>query len=302
MKKNAKIAILMSTYNGADYINKQIESLVKQSVWNDCVLYIRDDGSNDSTCEILHKIESEQIRVEFGKNIGFLRSFFWLINNVNDYDYYFFCDQDDVWKHNKIERAVSFLDSECKESNLPLLYYSDRTIIDSEDNIIMEYDKVSKLYPDKFNILTTCHCPGHTIAYNDKLHKLLRNMNPVDGEYHDYLASLIAVYLGKVIYDEWSSLYYRHHDHSVTYSAHKKFRLALSKKFIVFFKKLIRFSLSDFYKSFEDSLGEDDKKMIALFLVRNPCNQIKKFFILKRYRKEFFNDFYFRLLVLFWII
>ncbi|WP_323065234.1 glycosyltransferase, partial [Limosilactobacillus reuteri] len=44
----AKIAILMSTYNGQKYLSEQIESIQKQS-YSNWQLYIRDDGSTDNT-------------------------------------------------------------------------------------------------------------------------------------------------------------------------------------------------------------------------------------------------------------
>lgn len=54
MYNKSRIAILMATYNGECYLNYQIESIMGQS-FEDWTLYIRDDGSSDSTVEIVRE-------------------------------------------------------------------------------------------------------------------------------------------------------------------------------------------------------------------------------------------------------
>ena len=49
-----------------------------------------------------------------------------LVNHVDGYDYYAFCDQDDVWKPEKIKRAITLISKEEKQHpNLPVFYNSD---------------------------------------------------------------------------------------------------------------------------------------------------------------------------------
>ena len=48
------ISILMATYNGERYLREQIDSILAQSEQN-WILYIRDDGSTDSTPQIIHE-------------------------------------------------------------------------------------------------------------------------------------------------------------------------------------------------------------------------------------------------------
>ena len=50
-----KIAILMSTYNGEKYLNEQLESIFNQNINAQITLYIRDDGSTDSTIAIIQQ-------------------------------------------------------------------------------------------------------------------------------------------------------------------------------------------------------------------------------------------------------
>ena len=75
-----RVNILVSTFNGESYIDQQINSLIQQDYPN-CHIYIRDDGSTDSTCSHLKKYENiEKIYITYGKNLGFLHSFKYLLS------------------------------------------------------------------------------------------------------------------------------------------------------------------------------------------------------------------------------
>ena len=72
-----KVQILMSTYNGEEYIREQIDSILAQS-YPDVDILIRDDGSSDDTFLILKEYEEmhQNIRAYQGENIGVNKSFF----------------------------------------------------------------------------------------------------------------------------------------------------------------------------------------------------------------------------------
>ena len=63
----------------------------------DLRLVIRDDGSTDRTREILgdYARRCANVQVTFGANIGVVSSFFEVLRNAPDADYFSFCDQDD---------------------------------------------------------------------------------------------------------------------------------------------------------------------------------------------------------------
>ena len=52
MEKTEKIDILLATYNGEEYINEQIDSILNQT-YSNFRLLISDDNSTDKTLEIL---------------------------------------------------------------------------------------------------------------------------------------------------------------------------------------------------------------------------------------------------------
>ena len=52
-----KIAILLATYNGEQYICEQLDSLIAQT-FDNYTIYVHDDGSTDNTVNILKKESS----------------------------------------------------------------------------------------------------------------------------------------------------------------------------------------------------------------------------------------------------
>jgi Glycosyltransferases involved in cell wall biogenesis len=73
------IDILLSTYNGEQYLRNQIESIINQTYKN-WRLLIRDDGSQDKTIEILEyylrKHKDKIVLIEDGqKHLGLLKVF-----------------------------------------------------------------------------------------------------------------------------------------------------------------------------------------------------------------------------------
>ena len=88
-----KILILMSTYNGKDKIRKQVESIIHQREV-DSYIYIRDDGSDDDTIEVIEDLVKEyrsRIFVKQENNVGWKQSFLQLLYLAdNSYDYYGF--------------------------------------------------------------------------------------------------------------------------------------------------------------------------------------------------------------------
>lgn len=105
---NARVSIVLATYNGEKFLTDLLQSLELQS-YRPAEIIISDDGSTDSTIEIcrqfalsspfeVHLIETEG-RLGYGEN--FLRSCTHASGELIA-----FCDQDDIWATNKLERCV----------------------------------------------------------------------------------------------------------------------------------------------------------------------------------------------------
>ena len=72
-----KVQVLMSTYNGEKYIRKQLDSLINQD-YPDISILIRDDGSSDSTIDIIKEYQKKYNNISLieEENVGVIKSFF----------------------------------------------------------------------------------------------------------------------------------------------------------------------------------------------------------------------------------
>ena len=104
-----KVNILLSTYNGEQYLKEQVKSIQDQT-YQDWQLLIRDDGSTDGTVEIIQELVAQDERIRFinegtVENLGVIKSFHTLLK-YEKADLYCFSDQDDVWLPEKIALQV----------------------------------------------------------------------------------------------------------------------------------------------------------------------------------------------------
>ncbi len=298
--ENKKVAILMSTYNGEKYIKEQIESLLSQTYRN-IEIYIRDDGSKDNTIKIIknYKEKNNNIILKEGKNIGFINSFFELLNLCNDADYYAYCDQDDVWMNDKIERAVKFLGK--TDENKPALYFSNSDYYDSDMNFLATAEK-NKIYNFR-NSLVECVTQGMTMVINNKTRQTIIENRPETCLFHDWWTYMICSGFGQIVYDDKSLVKYRRHNKSVTVEGKSKIELFIwrIKKFLIGDSlKDIKKQLQEYKNFFAKELKEDDRKLLELFTKEKYSFivALKKFLYPKRFRRKFIDELSVRILFL----
>lgn len=236
-----KLQILMSTYNGERYLSEQLDSLLSQTLTKNnnymVTILVRDDGSSDGTCDILNKYadEYEEIRYVKGENKGVIESFFSLVDLSDfDADYLAFCDQDDVWMPEKIERAVEKIEAEEKKSgeDKPILYCGRPLLTDANLNPIETVLYTGKVRASFGNALLENVVYGCTSMANRGLINLLRMGHPEFTIMHDRWCYLMASCFGKVIFDENSYICYRQHGVNtvgVKKNRYREFRERLSK-------------------------------------------------------------------------
>lgn len=206
-----KVQILMSTYNGENYLREQIDSILGQE-YGSIEILIRDDGSTDETLSILKEYEAahENIRYYAGENIGAAQSFFDLMKNADkEADYYAFSDQDDVWLPEKITRAIKWLESEGGE--IPLLYAGKTTPADEQLNEMQIKRQQAQIKPSFGNALVENVCVGCTEVFNRALLELVIKKLPEFTVMHDWWLYLSAAAFGKVIFDKEAHILYRQH-------------------------------------------------------------------------------------------
>lgn len=74
-----KVTILLSTYNGEQFLSEQIKSIQEQT-YRDWQLLIRDDGSTDGTRAVIEDFCRKDDRIAFinrenPQNLGVIQSF-----------------------------------------------------------------------------------------------------------------------------------------------------------------------------------------------------------------------------------
>lgn len=220
LNKMEEICVMMSSYNGEKYIDKQIKSILSQRNVR-VTLIIRDDGSSDQTVNII-KLYKDIILLE-GENVGVTNSFYklmkYVLKNGPQYAFYAFADQDDVWLPNKLSVAIRVLLAD--DVNVPNLYYSNLKCVNNDLGYLYDRFKAGYVNNSKKQVLSEICALGCTCVFN---YKTLEEMAKLDESYYDYHDNWIlwiAKFLGNCHYDENSYILYRQHGDNASGSVHK---------------------------------------------------------------------------------
>jgi glycosyltransferase involved in cell wall biosynthesis len=232
MNSQPRLIILLSTYNGENFLRAQLDSLFAQT-YPDYVILARDDGSQDATKKILadYAIRSPDklkiIRDDSG-NLGASGSFAFLIDyalkHKAEFDveslYLMFCDQDDVWHEDKMTKQVNaMLATEAEEGSeqrgkKPILVHSDLQVVDESLRLIAEsmarYQGLETSRNSFANLLISNLVTGCTALINEAL---ARKALPIadDAIMHDWWLALVASCFGKIVYLDTPLVQYRQH-------------------------------------------------------------------------------------------
>jgi glycosyltransferase involved in cell wall biosynthesis len=121
-----KVSVAVCTWNGEKYIEGQIRSILAQERLPDEIV-LRDDGSTDRTIEIAASLLADApLRVDIARNpenLGSSRNFQHALSSCTG-DVLFPCDQDDLWKPDKIRRCLEELES----SGADLVFHDARLV------------------------------------------------------------------------------------------------------------------------------------------------------------------------------
>ncbi|NEU68857.1 glycosyltransferase family 2 protein [Spirosoma agri] len=95
------ISICMATYNGSQFIEQQLISILQQLDEDDEII-ISDDGSTDDTLEIIKQFSDQRIKIFINANIhGPTGNFENALEHCSG-RYIFLADQDDIWLPDKV--------------------------------------------------------------------------------------------------------------------------------------------------------------------------------------------------------
>ncbi|CAN5603324.1 hypothetical protein BH20ACI4_BH20ACI4_33310 [soil metagenome] len=266
-----KISIALCTYNGAHFLNDQLESFLAQTRLPD-ELVICDDCSDDETVSIIKifsKIAPFPVRFYVNeKNLGSTKNFERAISLCSG-DIIFLSDQDDVWKLNKIELiageffksksvGIIFSDAELVDENLVSLK---KNVWDfsfpAGERAAVKQDGLFKLILRK-NIVT-----GATMAFR-KNFRIFFSPIPTNlpNMMHDGWIALIISAVSDVVFIDKPLIKYRQHS---------KQQLGIDSKFNLKEEKIHR---QDYYRN---SLLNLQKELQKLSLLKNTLNDYSHF-------------------------
>ncbi len=301
------IAIIMSTYNGQQYITEQLQSILAQS-HQDFAIFIRDDGSGDGTPSLLEEFSAADSRIHLVKdtdssaniNLGFGASFATAINCAladESISYFAFCDQDDFWEPDKLEVAINALSGKSS----PCLFASNYYICDDKLNPQGVFCSGDPLDGVTFqNLFFEGVFPGFTLVMNRALAKLaFKDCDKGSIYYHDKWVSLIALTKENgIIYNPTPLARYRRHSaaaSSTNLGFVAKLKWRINKVLNGDFCPRTRNMLSQFNKIFFDSLSPELQNFLSIYTGRSKS---KKLFYPRRLRRSLSGEIMLRIIIL----
>lgn len=209
------VHILLATYNGGRFLAEQLSSIARQTHAN-WTLTVSDDGSTDNTLDIVAQFAErvgEQVTVLNGPCQGSsTRNFFHLIQHAqvkDPSDLFAFCDQDDVWLEDKLERAVAW---HAKNIDKPVRLYCGRTQFVNEQLKPIGMSPGIKRPPSFGNALVQNIASGNTMVMSSAVLMGQKEIQPEHSVWHDWTTYLVATSLGGLVwFDDAPSLLYRQH-------------------------------------------------------------------------------------------
>lgn len=210
------ISVCIATYNGERFIRQQIDSIRTQLGQKDEII-VSDDGSSDSTLDVVRGIGDRRIRIVEGPCEGSpTRNFENALCQAKG-DYIFLADQDDVWKPGKVKTCMGWLKSYgCVVSNAEMA--------DERLNVTDEsYFKVHGTRPWKvYNTVWKNGYMGCCMAFTRKVLEAALPFPP-DIPMHDIWIGNVAAYrAGGVKFIDDRLVMFRCHGDNTSFTAGKK--------------------------------------------------------------------------------
>ena len=286
------IDILMATFNGSKYIDSQLYSLLSQT-YKDWKLYIHDDGSSDSTIEIIKAFQSLDCRIILIEDgiVGLGTAFNFLhLLKYSTSEFSIFCDQDDVWLENKIEEMLNAILR--KNNTIPQAVYSNAYVYQESDSSIQGYSTLATPSTLKDLLFLNAGIQGCAILFNNKLRIICSNA-PDNVCMHDHLLTLSAVTFGEFTYIDKRLMLYRRHINTVTGKTTSKKRNKIHDFFdrekTVLDRKHFD-AVYSFYNKFSDQISIADKYTFNEYFAFPEKNRIRRIVLVIKNKFNIFNS------------
>ena len=212
------ISVAMATYNGQKYLSQQLESILRQTKRVDEIVIV-DDCSTDGTVEMIHeymrKYPQSNIRFFANEtNLGYKKNFYKAMS-LCEGNIIFLCDQDDIWKENKVDILNGLLESNSDVALVSSSFIqidSDGKEVSANKSAYMRKMDEGQFYSVPLNDLIFHNVSqGCAMAFRKEVRDLYM-AHFVDELPHDWVLNVIAAMDKKCYYLNSPMFFYRIHD------------------------------------------------------------------------------------------
>ncbi|HEV3412486.1 MAG TPA: glycosyltransferase family 2 protein [Puia sp.] len=274
MTESLLVSVVLGTYNGEAYLEQQLRSVLAQT-WGQLEIIAIDDGSTDGTVGILREYAARDTRIRVvvnERNLGFIRNFE-KGARLSTGKWIAFCDQDDYWLPEKVEKMVRAI------GDFPMIY-CDSALCGPD--LQPQGKKISDLvhyqsFDDCRQLCVFSRMYGHATLIT---RALFEKASPfVEEMPHDGWLAFHATLYGEVKYLPEVLVNYRQHGSNIYGVVGGKRKLKNKRK-----KELarIRFRMNAFYEACPGSLVPQKKLLSSLvesYRSFSPLNDIRRVFL-----------------------
>lgn len=207
------VTVILATFNGERFLPDQLASLSAQTRRPDR-LVLRDDGSSDRSVELVRDwaiTAGVALQVcDSRSRLGPAQSFLTALRAAASADLFMFCDQDDVWLPDKIERALHKVP--VGSGVMPVLYATRVEVV----NVQLQRLFLSPIPRHLSFASAVCESllTGCTMAFNAPFRELLTRSVPQQAQMHDWWCYLLATGAATLHFDPTPTLLYRQHSNN----------------------------------------------------------------------------------------
>ena len=204
-----KISVVMCTYNGARFLEEQLQSILKQTYPVQEII-VQDDGSTDDTMTLLEDYASRYPQIKVYANDsgchGINGNFFSAMRRATG-DYIAISDQDDIWEYDKLRKQVEAIGDHllCSGFSVPF----------SEGGFPVQTD----MRPPCLHLLRNTYLsemPGHTMLLRRDLLDALKGGGPTMPLYYDWQLACAAAAAESVAFVSEVLVHFRRHADAAT--------------------------------------------------------------------------------------
>jgi glycosyltransferase involved in cell wall biosynthesis len=223
------ISVCIATYNGANYIREQLDSIIDQLGDGDEVV-VCDDQSSDETISIISGYNDPRIYIHRNEvRLGHVRNFEKAMSLARG-DYIFLSDQDDIWLPGRVQRMLSTL---AEDPSLVLLA-SNFDLIDAQGQMIGEFRQLGDVKATRLGQICSIfmgRAPYYGCTFLFR-RALLQACLPIPRgiESHDIWFALVASSVGSVFNLTGPTLLHRIHGKNVTVKKRRSLPVVLKSR------------------------------------------------------------------------